>query len=101
MRIVLNSLPHQKESGYKYELLISTHPHQDFYLHFALHGTTGSAREKVVLAGESYEVRALPDGPGFSKADQARFEEWLARNADELVDAYRNARIFEFEQAFE
>jgi len=101
MRVILNSPAHQSASGYVYKMLISTYPHEDFYLHFVLHGAAGGAREKIDLASRPYTMCSLPDGPGFSETDQMCFEEWFARNADLLVDAYRNGRIFDFEQAFD
>ena len=101
MRIVMNSREHQIKSGYAYRMFVSTHPHDEYLLHFAVQGRIGRAHEKVNLAVVPYQVSGAPGNSNFSEADQACFEEWFARNADVLVEAYRSARIFDYEQAFD
>lgn len=101
MRIILNSCEHQKMSGCTYRMFVSTHPHDEYLLHFSVSGRAKRASEKVNLAIEPYKVSGQPGDSNFTEEDQACFEEWFARNADVLVDAYRNARIFDYEQALD
>ena len=101
MRIALNSAEHQRASGYVYKLLVSAHPHDQLVLHFVLYGSSGNVQERVDLASVSPTVKGKPVAHDFTGADQACFEEWFARNADILIDAYRNTRIFDYEQAFD
>jgi len=101
MRIALNSLEHQRASGYVYKLLVSVHPHDQLVLHFILCGSSGDVQERVDLVSAPPTVKGQADVRDFTEADQTCFEEWFTRNADILIDAYRSARIFDYEQAFD
>lgn len=101
MRIALNSLEHQRASGYVYKLLASAHPHDQLVLHFILCGSSGNVQERVDLVSTPPTVEGKADARDFAETDQARFEEWFTRNADILIDAYRSACIFDYEQAFD
>ena len=101
MRIALNTPEHQRASGYVYKLLVSAHPHDQLVLRFVLYGSNSSVQERVDLVSIPPAIKGRLDVPGFTEADQARFEDWFTRNADDLVDAYRTAHIFDYEQAFD
>ena len=101
MRIALNSLEHQRVSGYVYKLLVSAHPYDQLVLHFILCGSSGNVQERVDLVSAPPTVKAKADAHDFTEADQVCFEEWFARNANALIDAYRSACIFDYEQAFD